>query len=140
LDENRHYTEDDLRNPHVRHEPGDVNANFLAKFGVGMAFLIVVFLFGLWGLFAYLAKRAAEVEPARAVTWNQAGQKPPEPRLQSNPVEEYQQIRAEEERVMNHYAWVDPDKGTVRIPVDRAMDLIAQKGLPVLPKEPGKTQ
>ncbi len=31
---------------------------------------------------------------------------------------------------LNTYAWVDKDAGVVRIPVDRAIDLLAQKGLP----------
>ena len=29
--------------------------------------------------------------------------------------------------------WVDQSKGTVRIPIERAMELIAQRGLPVAP-------
>jgi len=39
---------------------------------------------------------------------------------------------------LHQYAWVDPDKGIVKIPIDRAMDLIAQRGLPAVPQ--GKTR
>jgi hypothetical protein len=122
---------EDLRNPHVRHEPGDVNAVFLTKFGIGMAFLIVVFLFGLWGLFEYFVKREAALSlPSGAFPVSQQ-KLPPEPRLQPKPALDMQQMRAAEERTLHQYGWVDPDKGIVRIPIDRAMDIIAKKGLPV---------
>lgn len=132
MDENRPDTVEEPRNPHVRHEPGDVNAVFLTKFGIGMAFLIIVFLFGLWGLFQYFVKREAELGmlPPGALAVPQ--KLPPEPRLQRLPAHDMQEMLASEEQTLHQYAWVDPDKGIVRIPVDRAMDLIAQRGLPVL--------
>jgi hypothetical protein len=138
LEENRTHTNGDLTNPHVRYEPGDVDAPFLAKFGIGMVFLIIVFCFGLWGFFDYVARRAAEVEPTRRAV--NLSREPPEPHLQVNASGDYQQIIQEEERQMQQYAWVDPDKGIVRIPVARAMDLILQKGLPVLPPSQGPAQ
>ena len=39
-------------------------------------------------------------------------------------------IRAAEDQVLNSYAWMDPEKGVVRIPIGRAMDLLAERGLP----------
>ena len=41
-------------------------------------------------------------------------------------------------RLLNSYGWVDPKAGVVRIPIDRAMDLLLQKGLPVRGKQPEK--
>jgi hypothetical protein len=49
-----------------------------------------------------------------------------------------QDWRASEDRVLHQYSWINPDKGIVQIPVDRAMDLIVQRGLPVLAQPPGK--
>lgn len=130
---------DEPRNPHVRHEPGDVNALALTKFGLAMAGLIVVFLFGLWGMFEYLKKREAELglplSPAAIVN---AQKQPPEPRLQPYAVRDMRDMRAAEDKIMRQYAWIDPDKGIVRIPVERAMDLIAQRGLPAAP--PGRAK
>ncbi|HVN03056.1 MAG TPA: hypothetical protein VMT86_01495 [Bryobacteraceae bacterium] len=134
MDETKPEIGEEPRNPHVRHEPGDVNAVFLTKFGIGMAFLIVVILFGLWGLFEYFVKREAELGPPPSEGVGVTAQKlPPEPRLQPNPPRDMRAMRAAEDQLLNQYAWVDPDKGIVRIPVARAMDLIAQRGLPVLP-------
>jgi len=60
-------------------------------------------------------------------------QKFPEPRLETNERMEINEFRLQEEQTLHSYAWVDKDAGTVRIPIDRAMQLIAQRGLPVRP-------
>ena len=39
-------------------------------------------------------------------------------------------VRLYEENTLNTYDYVDKDAGTVRIPIDRAMDLLVQRGLP----------
>jgi len=119
---------EELKNPDVHYEPGDVNAIFLTKFGIGMMFTIAVFLFGLWGLFSYFKAREAKegVPPSAVVRVREA---PPEPRLQVTPESDLKQMRADEEQIMHQYAWLDPDKGIVRIPIERAMDLVAQRGL-----------
>jgi hypothetical protein len=42
-------------------------------------------------------------------------------------------LHAREDLLLNNYSWVDQSKGTVRIPIAQAMQLIAQRGLPVAP-------
>ena len=42
-------------------------------------------------------------------------------------------IRAREAKDLNTYQMMDKSKGVVRIPIERAMELIAQRGLPVAP-------
>jgi hypothetical protein len=136
---NNAHSGDEPRNPHVHHEPGDVNARALTKFGLSMAALIVVFLFGLWGMFDYLKNREAELGlPLSPSALVNAQKQPPEPRLQPHPARDMRDMRAAEDTILHQYAWIDPDKGIVRIPVDRAMDLIAQRGLPAAPA--GKTK
>ena len=39
--------------------------------------------------------------------------------------------------ILDSYGWVDPDKGIVRIPIDQAIDIVAQKGLPSKPSPTG---
>ncbi len=83
---NNTHAGEEPRNPHVRYEPGDVNARTLTRFGLSMAGLIVVFLFGLWGVFEYFVKHEAELglPTSRAALVNTQKQ-PPEPRLQPYP-------------------------------------------------------
>jgi len=54
----------------------------------------------------------------------------PEPQLETNERTELNTIRQHEEDTLSTYGYVDENAGTVRIPIDRAMDLLAQRGLP----------
>ncbi len=56
---------------------------------------------------------------------------PPAPRLQTAPDAELGRMRADEERRLRTYGWGDPPAGRVRIPIDRAMDLLTERGWPV---------
>lgn len=136
---NNAHSGDEPRNPHVQHEPGDVNALALTKFGLAMAALIVIFLFALWGMFEYLKNREAEAGlPLSPSAMVNAQKQPPEPRLQRHAAQDMRDWRAAEDKALHQYGWIDPDKGIVQIPVERAMDLIAQRGLPLAPA--GKTK
>lgn len=55
----------------------------------------------------------------------------PAPRLQVAPEVDLAALRARENEELDHYGWIDKNAGVVRIPIDRAMDLIASRGLPV---------
>ncbi len=55
----------------------------------------------------------------------------PEPQLETNERTELNKIRLREENTLSTYDYVDKNAGTVRIPIDRAMELLAQRGLPV---------
>lgn len=60
----------------------------------------------------------------------------PTPRLQDDPGDGAVDIMALHERedlLLNHYSWADAAHTKVRIPIARAMQLIAQQGLPVAP-------
>ena len=54
----------------------------------------------------------------------------PQPRLESNETTEINAFRLQEEQTLNSYGWVDQQAGVVRIPINRAMELMAQRGLP----------
>jgi hypothetical protein len=59
----------------------------------------------------------------------------PTPRLQTDDgYQEISDMHAREDLLLENYSWVDESKGTVRIPIERAMDLIAERGLPVAPE------
>jgi hypothetical protein len=55
----------------------------------------------------------------------------PSPQLEIDERNQLDKIRIEEEQTLSTYDWIDQNAGTVRIPIDRAMDLLAQRGLPV---------
>ena len=58
----------------------------------------------------------------------------PTPRVQTDDGnQDVADLHAREDLLLSNYSWVDQSKGTVRIPIDQAMELIAQRGLPVAP-------
>src|SRR5207253_2757810 len=58
---------------------------------------------------------------------------PPQPRLETAEGESFAAYQAAEQQRLTSYTWVDRQSGTVSIPIARAMDLVAQRGLPARP-------
>jgi len=54
----------------------------------------------------------------------------PAPRLEVKSGANLAELRAAEDSDLNSYGWIDRNTGTVRIPIDRAMQLILKRGLP----------
>ena len=55
---------------------------------------------------------------------------PPEPRVEEHPAQQLQTIRTREDHILSTYALIDKNQGIVRVPIDRAIDMLAQKGVP----------
>ena len=60
----------------------------------------------------------------------------PQPRLDVDAPRQRREMRAGEDALLNSYGWVDKNSGIVRIPIDRAMDILASQGLPARKSEP----
>jgi hypothetical protein len=60
----------------------------------------------------------------------------PQPRLQTDPAEDLARFRAQEEKRLDSYYWIDKQKGIVHIPIAQAMKELAAKGIPGFPKTP----
>jgi hypothetical protein len=112
--------------------------------GLVVAGLFVYFLVD--GIYSYLEKRSeAQQAPVSPLVTNAPAdtrklsadykdylkQSFPSPQLEIDERGQLDKIRIDEEQTLSSYNWVDQKAGTVRIPIDRAMDLIAQRGLPV---------
>jgi hypothetical protein len=58
----------------------------------------------------------------------------PTPRVQlDDGNQDVADLHQREDLLLSHYTWIDPSQGKVRIPIERAMEIIAQRGLPVAP-------
>jgi hypothetical protein len=67
---------------------------------------------------------------------NQMVQRFPTPRLQTDDGnQEIAEMHTREDLLLDNYSWVDRTSGKVRIPISRAMQIIAEHGLPVAPQE-----
>ena len=126
MDENNH--------PKVGHETTDVNAWAIGKFAIGLVIVCVVSIALLFGLLKFFQSRE-ETSVANTVDPNKVF---PQPQLQKTPIADLKAVHDEEDKLLNGYAWVDQTKGVVRIPVDRAIEVLAQRGLPSRSEVPKK--
>lgn len=93
--------------------------------------LIVVLM---WWFFVGLGRLERRKDPpAPALREVRARHLPPEPRLQSSPDDDMLALRETERRLIQRPEWIDPQQGTLRIPINIAIDVLARRGLPVAP-------
>ena len=117
------------RNDEVHFEHGDIGYR-------GVFMVIVSVLLGVWvvigivfGYFVWLKHlRAVESPPALPISAH-GNPPPPEPRLQRSPSADLKRTRIAADWQLNHYGWVDKEKGIVSLPIERAMQIIAQRGI-----------
>jgi hypothetical protein len=116
----------------VHHETSDANIRGILGFGLGLLIVGIVIHSAVWLLFQYFSVREARRVPAEyPLAASQSQRLPPEPRLQSNPREDLRAFRAREDAILTTYGWIDKTTGTVRIPIDQAMKMTLEQGLPV---------
>lgn len=116
--------------PHGGHEEHDVDIRSIVVFGVGLAVVCLVTAVAMLWLFRYLDRQLVAREAPVSPLALPAGQLPPEPRLLTDEPATLEEYRAEQERKLMTYGWVDREKGIVRIPIERAKELILERGLP----------
>jgi len=111
------------------HETTDADVKPILWFLIGLALLLTVAMVGMTFLFDFLQNhfQRAGVQVNSVIDVNQI---PPDPRLQPDPHEELLEVRSREERILHSYGWIDKDSGVFRIPIDRAMEIIAKSDLP----------
>ena len=124
--------------PPLNHELSDADPSPVLKF---LAFLVVItaVIAGFVVFFYnYLERREAAEKTARYPMSLVGGERPvpPPPRLQNYPFQDIKQLRQNDRPLLETYEWIDKGAGTVRIPVNRAMDLLAERGLPY--RKPGQ--
>ena len=114
--------------PGIGHEHSDVRARPVAVAGIGLFVILVLVAAAMLGFYQVLAMRAARLSPpANPLAAAEGPRLPPEPRLQVHPVRDLHELRAAESAILDHYGWVDQKAGVVRIPIDRAIDLLAAR-------------
>lgn len=118
--------------PGSGYEHTDANVGLLVKFALWLAISAVVIHVGMWGAFVLFVEQrqpTTEAEFPLSVTSTQP-RLPAEPRLQRQPANEIYEFRLKENAALHGYAWVDKTAGTVRIPIEDAMRLTVERGLP----------
>jgi hypothetical protein len=116
------------------YELSDLNPGYVGLFGLGLAVVLVIAVIVASLLIHYKTVQYVRHETPipqlareREATLGT--------RLQIDAQNELREMRAAEDATLNSYGWVDKNAGIVRIPVDRAMEILAKKGLPARKQE-----
>lgn len=113
---------------HVGHETTDASAFHVGLFALTLAIAIVLSLLLMDRMFWRFEAAAEKADPVvSAVTDNLT---PPEPRLQVEPRIDLAHFRENEDHTLHSYRWIDRQQGIVQIPIERAIELLGERGLP----------
>jgi hypothetical protein len=144
---------DEMMNPgHTGHEtefePEDLGTRGVFAFMIGLAVIGVVIYFIIVGMYSFLdnyeRSQMATASPlqtskgamSRVVTqadMDKTFKDNGAPMLETNERGQFRDFLINQEDQLNSYGWVDKDAGVAHIPIKHAMDLIVQRGLPVVP-------
>jgi len=79
-----------------------------------------------------VAPKVEKTRPTAAETRADIRATFPEPRLEEDERSQLNTFLAEQNHQLNSYGWVDEKAGVAHIPIERAMELTVQRGLPVI--------
>jgi hypothetical protein len=138
-------------------EREDLGSRGVFAFMIGLAVVGVVIYFIISSMYSFLDKyersQMATASPlvtskgamSRVVTQDYMDQRFKEngaPMLETNERGQFRDFLLNQEGQLNSYGWVDEKAGVAHIPIERAMELTVQRGLPVYAQgsaNPGKT-
>lgn len=116
----------------AKYEHTDIDVAVGYKFAVWL-FVSMIVSFGIvFGAFWFFegqersANEAAQKYPLATTVHKE----PPTPNLQKQPFKDVYELRQGENEKLSSYGWVDKDGGVTRIPIDRAMEIMLQRGFP----------
>ena len=122
------------------HELSDLQPRTIAIFGLTLALVVAACLIAATWLFGFFAARRTQEDvlpsPLARV------EPPPGPVLQVHAPTDPSRLRIEEDTTLSTYGWVDRGAGIVRIPIEQAMQLLTERGLPTAggTSEPAKVK
>jgi len=112
----------------IRYEDSDVRPGAIGRFALVLAIAVAVVAAALLGLLVLMRSHEQSKDPPPPPLADRApDRKPPEPRLQPQPFEALNALRAQESRELSEYGWVDRAAGTVHVPIEDAIALYLRR-------------
>ncbi|MDB5384833.1 MAG: hypothetical protein JWM11_479 [Planctomycetaceae bacterium] len=112
----------------IGHEISDANPFYVSLFAIALILAIaLVFPLMSWMFWRFEAAAKRSDSPLSVVADKQS---PPPPTLQDNPAADLLEFRRAEDQRLSSYGWIDQRQGIVRLPVDRAITILSERGLP----------
>jgi hypothetical protein len=118
--------------PGAQHEHTDIDPSVGYKFALWLALAMLLSVGIVYGTFRLFEGRqkAADVGAQKYPLAAGLPKAPPAPNLQNQPFKDIYQLRNTEAGKLTTYGWVDREGGIARIPIDRAMEAMLQRGFP----------
>lgn len=116
---------------------GELDFHGILVFVGGLTAVTLVVMGLMWGVAVLLKGSLARKDPAPpALAEAREARVPPGPNLQPNPAADVAALRSAEDAELATWAWVDKEKAVARVPVERALEIVAARGLPAPPPMP----
>lgn len=112
------------------HAPTEIRLRGILSFAIALIVVIVFVQAGLSFLMGGFSRDERSHITSRSARMRDETGQFPAPRLQGNPGTDMARFRREEQARLDEYGWVDRRGGVARIPVARAMEILAARGLP----------
>lgn len=112
------------------HERKDVDVLSVAAIAFVLFLSCVIIFLVVWGMMHYLRVQEPAKTSGQAILPLTTAGEFPKPRLEIKGPVDLAAFRAAEEADLNSYGWVNRNSGIARIPIDRAMQLLLERGLP----------
>ncbi len=119
------------------HEPSDLKPRTILIFAISLSLTVLVCLAIANWMFHYFTTVQRQGSPPLSPLARQEA--PAGPHLQAQAPEDLRKFRTEEEATLNSYGWVNQQAGIVRIPIDRAMQILVQRGVTAEAQPAAKT-
>jgi hypothetical protein len=116
----------------AQYEHTDIDPAIGYKFALWLAVAMLISFGIVYGAFRFFDSRqdAADQASQRYPLAVGVTRQNPTPFLQTQPFKDIYTLRADEQQKLTTYGWVDKDGGVTRVPIDRAMELMIQRGFP----------
>jgi hypothetical protein len=118
-------------------ELADVSPSSLIRQALYLVVVCVFVWFAMAGMFKLFMGRLNDRDPQVSSLARPAGEVPPGPRLLTDEPANLQEFRAREAQSLEHYGVIDQATGAVHLPIERAKELLLQRGLPARAGQPG---
>jgi hypothetical protein len=119
--------------PGAKYEHTDIDVDISRKFAIWLFVSMLASLAIVYGTFWFFEGRAQAANAAAQkypLATSLPHKEPPAPNLQKQPFKDIYTLRQNENEKLSQYGWVDKDGGVTCIPIERAMEVLLQRGFP----------
>lgn len=124
--------------PGAKYEHSDIDPGLGYRFAIWLVVAMLLSVAVVYGTFWFFEGEEKAVDTAVQQYPLAVGQAkvPPSPRLQTQPFKDIYLLHRAENEKLESYGWMDKEAGVTRIPIDRAIDVLLERGIPARAEAP----